>query len=190
MKVLALDTETTGLDIIKHEIIQVGFIWFTVEDEKIISIDNKAEINIRPKNIKFADPFALKINGYTKEKWINSKPFIYYAKNIKTIIESADCLMGQNLMFDLRFINNAFSQLQLIPPKYPKYIDTKIIASKLVNEGKLKSSSMDNMCSHYDIKFKGKAHTALVDCERTISVWQKLIKENKETDFQYFKNKR
>jgi len=47
MKILVLDTETTGLDILKHEIIQIGFLCFELNDDKQEMISKK-EINIKP----------------------------------------------------------------------------------------------------------------------------------------------
>jgi hypothetical protein len=40
---------------------------------------------------------------------------------------------------------------------------------------------MDKMCKHFNIKFEGKAHTALVDCKRTFAVWQKLASHVEDT---------
>ena len=59
-------------------------------------------------------------------------------------------------------------------PNYPPYLDSKAVADRLVNEGWIQKSSMDYLCEHYKIESNGRAHTALVDCERTIKVWDKL----------------
>ena len=57
------------------------------------------------------------------------------------------------------------------------------MADVLRHAGKIKRSSMDYLCEHYDIKFSGRAHTALVDCERTMKVWDKLVEECEDYDF-------
>jgi DNA polymerase III epsilon subunit-like protein len=186
MKILVLDTETTGLDILKHEIIQIGFLCFELNDDKQ-EIISKKEINIKPKHLELADKKALEINGFTKKKWRGSKIFDEHADEIKDLIEQADYLLGQNLIFDLRFISQSFKNINLDAPKFPKYIDTKKMASVLVSEGKLKSASMDKMCEHFKVTFEGDAHTALTDCERTLSVWNCLLKENVKYDYNSFK---
>ena len=64
------------------------------------------------------------------------------------------------------------NNLELI--SYPPYLDSKSIADRLVKEHWLRASGMDYLCKHYKVILTGKAHTALVDCERTIEVWDKL----------------
>jgi DNA polymerase III epsilon subunit-like protein len=186
MKILVLDTETTGLDILKHEIIQIGFLMLEVKDKEQ-QVLYKKEINIKPIRLETADKKALEINGFTKRKWRGSKPFEAHAEEINKAISEADYMLGQNLIFDLRFISQSFKNLSLDPPKFPKYIDTKKMGAELVKEGKMKSASMDKMCEHFQIKFEGNAHTALTDCERTLSVWNSLLKENIRYDYNSFK---
>ena len=174
MKILVLDTETTGLDITRHEIIQIGFLFIDMASDNSYKVLSESEINTRPLHLETAEPAALAINGFSAYEWKDSKPINEHFQEIKNNIESVDVLLGQNLVFDLRFINQSFANFDAVPPKFPPYMDTKWIATQLLNEGKLKSTSMDKMCKHFDIKFEGKAHTALVDCKRTFAVWQKL----------------
>jgi len=180
MKILVLDTETTGLDLTKHELIQIGFLFIEMLEDGSFKHLSESEINIRPLHLESAEPDALAINGFSAFKWKDSKPINDHFEEIKDKIEYADLLLGQNLIFDLRFIKQAFENFNAVPPKFPPYIDTKWMGEKLVFEGKLRSSSMDKMCKHFDIKFEGKAHTALVDCKRTFDVWKKLGEQIKE----------
>jgi DNA polymerase III epsilon subunit-like protein len=174
MKILVLDTETTGLDLTKHEIIQIGFLFIDMVSDNTYNVLSETEINIRPLHLESADPGALAVNGFSAYEWRNSKPINEHFQEIKDKIEDADILLGQNLIFDLRFIKQAFENFDVPPPKFPPYMDTKWMGTQLLNEGKLKSTAMDKMCKHFDIKFEGKAHTALVDCKRTLAVWEKL----------------
>lgn len=183
MIIAAIDTETTGLDIHKHEIIQLAYIRFEVTEDGNFSILDKQEFKIKPSNILAASSEALKINGYNSIDWEKSICFVPVIKVLENIFNSVDCLLGQNLQFDLKFISKQYWKYGLKKPKYPKYIDTKYLGQQLINEGLLKSSSMDGMCKHFQIKFNGRAHTALADCERTIKVWEHL---NKYTENKYF----
>lgn len=187
MKLLVLDTETTGLDITTHEIIQIGFLEVLIEDEKH-RIVNKTEINILPEYLENADPRALKVNGFSKSLWKDAKSFLYHSDFIKNKLESADLMLGQNLIFDLRFIKQAYANKNIVSPKFSNYIDTKWMATQLLNEGKIKNTSMDKLCEHYNVSFVGKAHTALVDCERTYHVWLKLSEQIKECSIFSFIN--
>ena len=65
-------------------------------------------------------------------------------------------------------------------PNFPPYVDTKAIADVLKEKNLLQKSGMDYLCEYYRIKFAGKAHTALTDCERTMLVWDKLEEEGED----------
>jgi len=178
MKIVVLDTETTGLDLTMHEIIQIGFIVVEVDENNSYKILTEKEIKIKPEHLKNASMEALKINGFSVYEWKDALPFQHYASYIKEMVEHADLLLGQNLYFDLRFIKQAYSNLNLKTPKFPPYIDTKNMAEPLVKQKILESTSMDKMSKHYNISFTGRAHTALADCERTLKVWEKLLVHN------------
>jgi len=183
MLVTAIDTETTGLDFTKHEIVQLGIIEYSLLDNGDMVCIQKHEYKIKPSNIFSASQEALKINGYNPNDWSSSGNFIICFEVLNRIFNTSDTLIGQNLIFDLRFISKQYWKYGFKFPKIPKYIDTKYMGQQLVNEGKLKSCSMDNMCKHFNIKFSGRAHTALTDCERTVTVWEQLMKY---TDNKYF----
>ena len=188
MKLLVLDTETTGLDLTKHEIIQVGFFFVDIDEHNKHTVGDKLEINIKPLRLEEADPNALKINNFSAYLWKDSLPFLQHVEIIKEKIESADILLGQNLIFDLKFIKQSYANLDVDPPKFPPYMDTKWMATQLLKEGKLKSTAMDKLCKHFKITFTGKAHTALTDCERTYYVWLKLSEKVKDPPIFTFVN--
>ena len=183
MLITAIDTETTGLDLKKHEIIQIGIIEYNILDNGDLKCLQKQEFKIKPSNILTASTEALKINGYNQNDWKYSVSFSKCFHILNKIFSDSDCLIGQNLIFDLRFISKQYWKYGLLLPKIPKYIDTKYMGQQLVNEGKMNSCSMDNMCKHFNIKYSGRAHTALTDCERTVIVWEQLMKY---TDNKYF----
>lgn len=176
MFISVIDTETTGLDFFKHEIIQLGLIEIKIEDSGDLTVLQEHEYKIIPKNIDNASTEALLINGYTKESWTEAIDFSFVVPTLDRIWSTNQFLLGQNLIFDLRFITKEYKRLNLEIPNYPKYIDTKEMGSNLVKEGMIKSSSMDKMCAHFNVKFKGRAHTALTDCQRTVTLWQQLQK--------------
>jgi DNA polymerase III epsilon subunit-like protein len=104
MHITALDTETTGLDLKRHQIIQLGIIQYEYKDNGDLRLLEKFQYNIKPSNINAASPEALKINGYTEEQWIDAEPFIVCFPLLDYVFKSSDALIGQNLIFDLRFI--------------------------------------------------------------------------------------
>lgn len=185
MLITVLDTETTGLDLSRHEIIELALIEYYMDDIGNLTALREHEHKIIPQDIGLADPRALKVNGYNPTLWNNAESFFSLIPQLDRIWLTNDILLGQNLIFDLRFIAKEYSRFGLSCPVYPKYLDTKHMGSCLVKEGKLKSSSMDSMCKELDIKFKGRAHTALTDCQRTVTLWETLQKYAPQEYFTY-----
>jgi DNA polymerase-3 subunit epsilon len=191
-----LDTETTGLDYKKHEILEFASLTARRNTDSSFTVLSTCEFKIKPERIDLAEPTALKVNGYTEEAWQDSLPFNHHADKLLQIINDSDYLVGQNLIFDLRFIRHAFFDRGLEPPVFPQYFDTQRMGKNLLSEGKLKSASLDGMCNHFDIKSEGRAHTALVDVKRTFELYVKLSKLTSQELFSYvnphdpYKNKK
>lgn len=176
MIITVLDTETTGLDLLQHEVIEVGIVQARVDPTRIIRT-KQWQTKIKPRYIERASPIALKINGYTDEKWANAAMPTKAIAEIKSYIQTSSLLVGQNLIFDLRFINKLFEDHGEMPLKFPNYYDTKMMAEGLVKLGKLKSSSLDFLSDHFNVKNYGRPHTALADANRTLEVYKILSKQ-------------
>lgn len=174
MKITVFDTETTGLDSRKHEIIEMAFITYLINDDGSKKEVEKLEVKVKPENIHLAEPEALQVNGYSEEKWVNSLPFEEVYEIFYNAFQNSDLMLGQNLIFDLKFFSKECKKRDLEIPKFPPYLDSKAVADRLVREGWLRKSSMDYLCEYYKVESNGRAHTALVDCERTMKVWSKL----------------
>ena len=174
-----LDTETTGLDLLQHEVIEVGMLRVEVDRAWNYGEIECYEAKIKPRYIKRASPQALKINGYTSQKWKKALHPHEVMKKIKYWVDSSDFIVGQNLVFDYNFINKLFDDLMMERPSYPKYYDTKHMAQGLVNDGKLKRTALDYLCESYSIPSIGRAHTALVDVFRTFELFKKMRTDSK-----------
>ena len=104
MYITALDTETTGLDLKRHQIIQLGLIQYEYKDDGDLRLLEKFQYNIKPSNIKAASPEALKINGYTEEQWLDAEPFAACFPLLDYVFRSSDALIGQNLILSRDFV--------------------------------------------------------------------------------------
>ncbi len=187
MILTVLDTETTGLDADIHEIIQIATITYVISGEGDRYVLKKYEKKINPQQLHTAQERALQINGFTIEDWSGAPNASEVMPEIKEIVEGSDILVGQNLIFDLRFINEVCHRNGIDPPDFPPYIDTKSIADRLVRANWLQRSGMDYLVEHYEVQVKGRAHTALVDCERTMAVFDELMRDvNQEYDLYTF----
>ena len=189
MILTVLDTETTGLDSDIHEIIEIAAITYLLDKEGNRYVLKKFESKINPQQLHTASEKALEVNGFTLEKWKGAPNASEVMPDVKEIIEQSDILIGQNLIFDLNFVNEVCHRNNIDPPSFPPYIDTKSIADRLVAANWIQRSGMDYLVEHYDVKVEGRAHTALVDCERTMLVFDELLRDvNQEYDIYTFSN--
>ena len=189
MILTVIDTETTGLDSDIHEIIQIAAISYVVSGDGERFVLKSYEEKINPKQLHTASEKALQINGFTIQDWAGSPEAENVLPNVIEMIEKSDILIGQNLIFDLRFISEICHRNNIEPPNYPPYIDTKSIADRLVRANWLQRSGMDYLVEHYSVKVSGRAHTALVDCERTMLVFDELMRDvNEEYELYTYSN--
>ena len=162
MKYLIIDTETTGLDPTKHEMLGFGAI--VLYDHRVIE---SYEIWILPDNIETADEKALKINGYDPDKWRNRA--VSQAKAADRIAyfmgrHTDATLVGHNVNFDIKFLRALSNKhSKEIPIRYP-YLDTRDACRAAFAPLGLQSMSLDNICAWLNWE-RRKAHTALSDCE-------------------------
>ena len=165
-----IDIEATGLDVIKHEIIEIGCV-LTTPDLKIIE---EFELKIKPEYIENADPVSLKISHYNKENW---KDAYSLEKAMKILSKKTkDCIMvGQNVAFDSGFLEHAYSQTSIVNSMHYHKLDTISIAwAKLHKDPNLEHFSLREMCVRFGIKNEH-AHTALSDARATYELYKKLM---------------
>jgi DNA polymerase III epsilon subunit family exonuclease len=166
-----IDIETTGLNVLKHEIIQIGAV-ITTPKLKVIE---KFELKIKPKKIKNAEPISLKITHYNREDWEDG---ISLEEAMKILSEKVkDCIMvGQNISFDSGFLEYNFAKLKLKNSMHYHKLDTISIAwAKFNKKSKITHFSLREMSKYFNIK-NDKPHSALSDAYATYELYKKLIK--------------
>ncbi len=165
-----LDIETTGLNLIKNEIIEIGCVVTTPE----LKVIEEFELKIKPERIEDADPVSLKISHYDSLSWADS---ISLKKGMKILADKVkDCIMvGQNVAFDSGFLEYAFSKTGVLNSMHYHKLDTISIAwAKLHNSPDIDHFSLRELCLHFGIKNEN-AHTALSDARATFELYKKLM---------------
>jgi DNA polymerase III epsilon subunit family exonuclease len=166
-----VDIETTGLNVIKHEIIEIGVV-ITTQKLKVIE---KFELKIKPKAIENAEPISLKITHYNKTDW---KEAFSSEEAMKIFSEKVkDCIMvGQNVSFDFSFLEYAFVKNKLKNSMHYHKLDTISIAwAKLHKKRNITHFSLRELCKHFGIENKN-PHSALSDAYATYELYKKLMK--------------
>lgn len=165
-----IDLETTGLDPIKHEIIEIGCV-LTDRNFKILE---EFDLKIKPENIENADKTSLKINHFNEADWASA----YSLKEALKIFSKKvqNCIMiGHNVTFDSSFLERAFIQAGIKNLMHYHKLDTISIAwAKLHQEADLDHFSLRELCLYFKIENKN-AHSALSDARAAFELYKKLI---------------
>jgi len=165
-----LDIETTGLNLLQHEIIEIGCV-VTTPDLKVLE---EFELKIKPEHIEDADPVSMKVNHYDADAWKSA----YTLKEAMSILSEKvrGCIMvGQNVSFDFGFIEVAFTKLGIVNPMHYHKLDTIAIAwAKLHRDPDLDYFSLREMCLRFGIENKS-PHTGLGDARATYELYKKLM---------------
>ena len=165
-----IDIETTGLNMIEHEIIEIGCV---IADQKL-NVLEEFELKIKPEHIENANKTALKINRYNEKDW---EAGYSLEDAIKIFSEKVkDCIMiGQNVAFDSSFIEYALAKLKSVNTMHYHKLDTISIAwAKLHREPDLDHFSLREMCKKFGIENKN-PHSALSDARATFELYKKLM---------------
>ena len=165
-----IDTETTGLNLVRHELIEIGCV-LTTPDLEIIE---EFEIKIKPERIEDADPVSLKINHYDPEKWENAHTLAEAMKIFAEKVAGA-IMVGHNVAFDAGFLDSAFNKTGLQNTLHYHRLDTVSVAwAKLHREPDLEHFSLRELGLRFGIE-NAEAHRALPDARATYELYKKLM---------------
>jgi len=173
-----IDLETTGLELEKHEIIEIGCIVARQvpreTDGASLEIIEEFEIKVKPEHIETADPVGLEINGYHENDWKDAIPLSDAMKIVAEKTREAN-IVAHNVAFDSMFLEKAFEETGVKNMMHYHKLDTISIAfAKLYGVPEVQKFSLRSLCEYFDIENK-KAHTALSDARATYELYRKLM---------------
>lgn len=186
---VVLDTETTGFQASKNDIIEVSAIKFEYPFLPVASFSAL----LRPRGIIPAEASA--VNGITKAMVSDCPYFGEIVDSFSDFIRGCN-IAGHNLPFDLKFLFVGGLDL----PENVKYYDTLALAKNtLVKEGTKKYNhhtgeyedleeydvinyKLETLCEYYGI-YRNTKHRALSDAYATAKVLQNLIYDKTEISF-------
>lgn len=167
------DCEFTGTEILKHELIEIGFV---KAKAKTLEFIEEGDIKILPEHIETADPQALEVNGYNKEEW--DKEALGKKDGLKEFLAHTEgcMLIGHNVAWDRMFVQKALEEVGLKPNFSYKSLDTLSLGwAKLKGQGEFKTFSLlKEMAPHFNID-TGREHRAIDDARTTYEVFKKLL---------------
>ncbi|MEG0908751.1 MAG: 3'-5' exonuclease [Bacilli bacterium] len=180
---ILLDTETTGFNYKKHQILEIGIL--VIEEMKVkdiidikvkhkdynITIDalehNKIDLKEHDKIGITEEDACKEIHKKLKEHMNSDKGYI---------------IIGQNVDFDISFMQEMFNRNNMYKEfrEVISYRKLDLMQLGLIKtlEGKidLESQSLDHMMEKLDVTMVENRHRAIIDCGLEFEVLKKLLK--------------
>ncbi|MBQ0106004.1 MAG: 3'-5' exonuclease, partial [Armatimonadetes bacterium] len=167
-----IDTETTGLDSYKDKIIQFGAI--KIQNGKVVNSFNSL---INPE--KHITKKITKINGITDDMVINQPIFSEIENQIINFMQD-DILIGHNINFDIRFLNNEAKKFIT-----NSTIDTLSLAQKRYN---FENHKLATLAQRLNLPLNN--HDAFADCTTIVALYEKMkedvYKEIAKIEFKHY----
>ncbi len=167
-----LDLETTGLNVQKHEILEIGAI--RVNPKKPFKIEEELSLKVKATHLENADKEALRIVGYSNESW---KRAISIKKALKMLehFSRNGVMAGFNVSFDWAYLHKAYAEIGKEEPFHYHRLDVLSMAYvKLFNNKTINKFSLSTICDLLTVP-RGDKHQALADAKATYLVFKKLI---------------
>jgi len=165
------DCEFTGLEILKHEIVEIGLVKVKAGTMEVLA---KRRIKIKPQKLENANPESLAISGYNEEEWADA---VESKTGLEEFLSYTDgcMLVGHNVAVDRMFLQKALEDCGLEPNFFYKALDTFSLAwAKLQGKSEFKSFSLSELAPYFSID-EGAKHRALDDAKTTYQVFKKLM---------------
>lgn len=177
-KYIAFDIETTGLDPMYDEIIEIGAI--NIEDGKEIGTFStliKPEYKI--------DEFITELTGITNEMVMDAPKINEVLPKFMNFIKGS-VILGHNVNFDINFIYDNLINEDMHPITND-FVDTLRLSRRLLPE--LKHHRLSDLANYYNIDTTG-SHRSLTDVRITIDIFKNLEKlvESKYSNIENFKD--
>jgi len=172
---LFVDLEATGLELERHQIIEIGSL---LVDSNSYEIKDKYYAKVKPEHLENADQEALDMGIYIEEEW---KSAIDISTALKEFADFAGNSMpaGWKVDFDFNMLEAAYRRHNVHYQFDYHLLDVCSLAYiYFKKKDKPEKLSLGRVCKQLDID-KHEQHGAMVDIEATYKVFKKLIAEYK-----------
>lgn len=165
------DIETTGLDPMNYEIIEIGLV---VVRQDTLEVLDELNVKIKPKNPDHMDPGAVERNGYRKEDWEGAgnlkDAILQYSEKTKNAIFCA-----YNATFDWPFMLEAFRKTGVKDTMDYHRLDIFTLAWEKLQKEKLESLGLSSVSEHLGLVTEPVPHRAINGARSSLEVYKKLI---------------
>jgi DNA polymerase-3 subunit epsilon len=173
-----VDVETGGLSPDTSDIIEIAAIRRRPDGTQV----GRYEARVLPARQPEAQ--AARVNGYDAATWegLDIEAALRMMLTVLRLDRSGDgenqhvVMVGHNVSFDEKFVRAAFDKCGIKWPFDYHKIDTVSLAWPLFAAGKINRLKLEAVCDYYGISNAG-AHGAMVDVERCMAVYDRLMAE-------------
>lgn len=169
---ILVDTETTGFDEKKHQILEVGIL--VIKDLKVV---NEFEVKIKHREYtvtaKAMEANKINILEHEKEALFEkeaAEKILEFLNKHKGENDEGYIVIGQNVEFDIKFLEEMFLRTYKIKEyrKVVSYRSLDIMQLAMIKniEGKisLEKQDLDSILKELNIEIQENRHRALADC--------------------------
>lgn len=165
MNIVVLDVETTGLNVARDEVIQVGFAHIEWDGRETVSHGLRGYWTVRPACAM--SPSAERVHRVSKESLACSPAFETIAPALFRVLEGRSVVGHRAATFDVPILRRQLATCGLAWD--PEVFDTYLLAKRAgVPRGE---RSLRALCSRFGVPYdEGRAHDALYDVRITWAV--------------------
>ncbi len=169
---VVLDLETTGLDVTRERVVQVGAV--TMAGAKILEEPRLDQLTNPGMPIP---PSATRIHGISDRDVAGAPDFAAVAPALQEIM-SGRVVIGHNTAFDLAILRHEAARAG-IPWQEPAALDLVLLAGAL--EPSLPDLALETVTRLLGVSIEGR-HTAMGDCLATAQAYSRLLPRLREED--------
>lgn len=180
---ILIDTETTGVDEKKHQILELGIL--VIKDLKVI---DKFEVKIKHReytiSAKAMEANKINIIEHEKEALFEkeaAEKILEFLNKHKSENDEGYIVIGQNVQFDIKFLEEMFLRAYKIKEyrQAISYRSLDIMQLAMIKnlEGKisLEKQDLDSILKELNIEIPENRHRALTDCHLEFEAMIKLL---------------
>jgi DNA polymerase III subunit epsilon len=159
-RIVAFDTETTGLEVFSGDrIIEFGCVEIQIKEDGTVASITPHNFLINPEMPIPRESTA--VTGITDQMVANKPPFAELAQQIWDLLSNA-IVVAHNLVFDVGFLKSEFARQNLVWPETKAEVDTLRLASLKIKD--LRSKRLEKVANYLSIPLEN-AHRAVHDAE-------------------------
>ncbi len=169
------DVETTGLDVRRHEIIEIGLV---VVDQKTFEVLDTLDVKVIPSHIETASPQSSLVTGYRPDHWegaVSLKEAMtqYAAKTRGALFAS------WNITFDWQFVEEAFRLTGVRDGTDYHRLDVPSIAWMFFRDRGLETFRLEKVCEFFGIPPEPSPHRGINGAMKAYEVLRRIVNMEK-----------